>query len=162
MSYLLKMLNCKHYDTLTDRHPPKCKWLVYQWLNVDHIYNDGIKKHQQLEIKTILSFHSLFVFQHWPLWLSVTLHQCCRSFHGVYSYIYYIFIIRAHNARSYCNAFCVHHALQLVDGCNTNEAEQYIRFVKNKIKAENIVTLLKMLVLYTVRWVLLHSRMQQM
>ena len=44
MSYLLKMLNCKHYDTLTDRHPPKCKWLVYQWLNVHHIYNDGIKK----------------------------------------------------------------------------------------------------------------------
>ena len=66
-------------------------------------------------------------------------------------FIYYIFIICAHNARSYRNAVFVHHILQLVDEGNANDTEQYIRFVKNKIKAENTPTLFNMLVLYTVR-----------
>ena len=64
--------------------------------------------------------------------------------------IHHIFIIRAHNARSYRNAFFVHHTLQLVDEGNVNDTEQYIRFVKNKIKAENTPTLFNMLVLHTV------------
>ena len=109
-----------------------------------------LKKHQQLEITTILSFHSLFVFQHWPLWLSVTLHQCHRSFHGVYSYISYI-----HYSCPQCEilpqCIFVHHTLQLVDEGNANDTEQYLRLVKNKIKAENTPTLFNMLVLYTVR-----------
>ena len=65
--------------------------------------------------------------------------------------IYHIFIIRAHNARSYRNALFVHHTLQLVDEGNVNDTEQCIRFVKNKIKVKNTPTLFNMLVLYTVR-----------
>ena len=61
-------------------------WCINDSMLITFITMELKKHHQQLEIKTILSFHSLFVFQHWPLWLSMTLHQCCRSFHGVYSY----------------------------------------------------------------------------
>ena len=63
--------------------------------------------------------------------------------------IYHIFIIRAHNARSYRNAFFVRHTLQFLDEGNVNDTEQCIRFVKNKIKAKNTPTLFNMLVLYT-------------
>ena len=77
--------------------------------------------------------------------------------------IYHIFIIRAHNARSYRNALFVHHTLQLVDEGNANDTEQYIRFVKNKIKAENTPTQhVSLVYCKAVRGVLLYSRMQHM
>ena len=57
----------------------------------------------------------------------------------------------------------VHHTLQLVDEGNANDTEQYIRFVKNKIKAENTPTQhVSLVYCKAVRGVLLYLRMQHM
>ena len=151
MSYLLKMLNCKHYDTLTDRHPPKCKWLVYQWLNVHHIYNDGIKKtsttsdQDNIILLLIICVSTL---------ASVAIRDIASMLQELPRYLF-LYILYIHHLCPQCEIlpqciFCASHTA--IGGWRqANDTEQCIRFVKNKIKAENTRTLFNMLVLYTVR-----------
>ena len=85
-SNLLKMLICKHYDTLNDKHPPSAiAWCIN--MTQCRSQNCGIKKNI---IKTWDQGHInlsliMYVSTLASVAISVTVHQCGRSIHGVYS-----------------------------------------------------------------------------